>query len=157
MLSGKNIYSVSRALIFSLLFLISCASIKTSPGRQILRITPISCELASIELNKIDMLFKIMLKNNTSGDIQINSMNYEFYINNQLASGGKFIENPVRIRARSSRNLEKFIPVPEEQQTPEVKVALKERKGTYKLILTYTLDGGQTTATTLLLPIKQMY
>ncbi len=155
-LNGKNIYYVSRALIFSLLFSISCASIKTLQRKQVLEINPISCELASIELNKIDMLFKIRVKNNTNSDIQITSMNYEFYINNQFGSSGKFIENPIRVKARSSRNLEKFIPIPEEQQTPEVKIALKERKGTYKLILTYTLDGSQTT-TTLLLPIKQMY
>jgi len=139
--TGKNTCLPLKVLLFSVILIIqACAPHVTKKKASYIEITPISCELASIELSKIDMLFGIRVTNLGDSDLKITRMEYEFYINDQFASSGEFIEQPVNIRKGSSRNLEKFIPVPEERQTESLKYALRERNGTYTLRLTYNLD-----------------
>lgn len=156
--TGKNIYSALKGLLFSLLLMaFSCAVRSVKSGTIDIKIEPVSCEIASIELSKIDMLFKIRITNPLSKDLQINSMTYEFYINDDIISQGNYIERPINIRAKSTRTLDRFIPVPEEKQTESVKASLRERKGIYRLKLQYTISTGESRLKTLILPIKGMY
>jgi len=156
---GKGIYLNWKVLVFSLAVVtLSCATRSVRPKGYGLNFKPISCELASIELSQIQMLFRLQVTNTTRSDLRIQSMSYEFYINNYLVSTGDFLDRPVTIRAKSSRNLEKFIPIPEAKQTEKVKEAIRERKGLYRLRLTYTLEGsGRTSVVDLKLPIKGLY
>jgi len=156
--NGRNIYSTLKVLIFSLSALnFACTARAVQSKSTPVDIRPVSCEIANIELSKIDMLFKIQVINNSEKDIQITSMTYEFSINDHFASSGNFIDRPARVRAKSRRTLEKFIPVPEEAQIESVKLALRERKGTYKLKIKYAFDNEEYREKTLTLPIKQLY
>ncbi|MDI6850737.1 MAG: hypothetical protein QMD82_02215 [bacterium] len=135
-MNGRNTYYALKALLFSLLIFSSACAVKTSRGTQpTISFKPISCELANIELKKIDFLYQLSVINKGHHDVQIDKMTYEFYINDEKVSEGDYINQPVRVRAQSIRNLQKFIPVPEELQSPSVKEAIRERKGTYTLKL----------------------
>uniref|UniRef100_A0A7V3ZZD0 Lipoprotein n=1 Tax=candidate division WOR-3 bacterium TaxID=2052148 RepID=A0A7V3ZZD0_UNCW3 len=132
--NGKNIYYILKALLFSLpLFILACAPRTTKGSDLRVSIKPISCELANIELKKIDFLYQLSVINKGNQDIQINKMTYEFYINDEKVSEGDYLSAPVKIRAKNTRNLQKFIPVPEELQSSKVKTAIRERKGIYTL------------------------
>jgi len=132
--NGRNICYVLKALLFSLpLFLVACAP-RTTKGTELrVSFNPISCELANIELKKIDFLYQLSVINKGNQDIQINQMSYEFYINDEKVSEGDYLSAAAKVRAKSTRNLQKFIPVPEELQSSKVKNAIRERKGTYTL------------------------
>lgn len=156
--TGKNIYLALKVLLFSLLLAaFACAIRSAKSGIIDLKIEPLSCELASIELSKIDVLFKIRVTNPSNRDLQINLMTYEFFVNNELISRGDYIERPVNVRAKSTRTLDRFIPIPEEKLTESVKISLRERKGIYRVKLQYTLSTGEIREKTLILPIKGMY
>ncbi len=132
---GKSTYLNWKVLIFSFALLtLACAPLLKGKGKTI-TVTPLSCQLASIELKKIDFLYEINVTNPFDEDITIAEMAYQFYINDELVSEGDFIERPTNVRANFTRKLQKFIPVAEEKQSESVKKAIRERKGYYTLNL----------------------
>ncbi len=133
--SGKNTYLNWKVLIFSFAILALACSPMLKGKAKIITITPLSCQLASIELQKVDFLYEINVTNPFDEDITITNMVYQFYINDELVSEGDFIERPTNVRANSTRKLQKFIPVTEEKQSESVKRAIRERKGYYTLTL----------------------
>ena len=132
--NGRSTYYALKALFFSLLVLgLACAPKATKRTLIKVSIRPISCELANIELKKIDFLYQLSVINKGPQDIEIERMTYEFFINDEKVSEGDYTSGITKVRAKSTRNLQKFIPVPEEVQSEKVKKAIRERKGIYTL------------------------